>query len=79
MDQAFKDRFVDNVRRRRAAGISAPGETEDGYLFANELNTPRRLETLADMLVARGHGATRVEKILGRNLLRVMADAWKTG
>lgn len=79
VDQAFKDRFVDNVRRRRAAGISAPGETEDGYLFANELNTPRRLETLADMLVARGHGATRVEKILGRNLLRVMADAWKTG
>ena len=79
VDRAFKDRFVDNVRRRRAAGISAPGETEDGYLFANELNTPRRLETLADMLVARGHGAARVEKILGRNLLRVMADAWKAG
>jgi membrane dipeptidase len=76
VDQAFKDRFAGFVRERRAAGISAPGETEDGYLFAAELNSPRRLETLADMLLVRGHGADRVRKILGSNLQRVLSEAW---
>jgi membrane dipeptidase len=65
------------VRQRRAAGISAPGETEDGFLFANELNTARRLETLAEMLSARGHSDARIEKILGANLVRVFSDTWK--
>ena len=78
VDEAFKERFAGFVRTRREAGIAAPGETEDGYLFANELNTPRRLETLADMLGSRGHGDARIEKILGANLLRVMSDAWAT-
>lgn len=76
LDQEYRDRHVRFVRRRRAAGISAPDETEEGYLFAPDLNTPRRLETLADRLLARGHGSVRVEKILGRNLLRVLAAAW---
>jgi membrane dipeptidase len=78
VDQAFKDRFARNVRARRDAGISAPGETEEGYLFASDLNTPRRFEKLADMLLARGHGSSRVEKILGKNLLRVLTDTWKS-
>jgi membrane dipeptidase len=73
----FKERHAGFVRERREAGISAPGETEDGYLFANELNTPRRLETLADMLSSRGHTDARIEKILGANLVRVFADTWK--
>ncbi len=73
----FRERHAGSVRRRREAGISAPGETEDGFLFANELNTPRRLETLADMLSARGHSDARIEKILGANLVRVFADTWK--
>ncbi len=73
----FRERHAGFVRRRRAAGISAPGETEDGFLFANELNSPRRLETLADMLSARGHSDARIEKILGANLVRVFADTWK--
>jgi membrane dipeptidase len=73
----FKERHAGFVRERREAGISAPGETEEGYLFANELNSPRRLETLADMLSARGHTDGRIEKILGANLLRVFTDTWK--
>lgn len=72
----FKERHAGFVRARRAAGISAPGETEDGYLFANELNTPRRFETLAGMLSSRGHSDARIEKILGANLVRVFGDAW---
>lgn len=73
----FKERHAGFVRQRRAAGISAPGETEDGYLFANELNSPRRFETLAGMLSSRGHSDARIEKILGANLARVFSDAWK--
>jgi membrane dipeptidase len=73
----FRERHAGFVRQRRAAGISAPGETEDGFLFASELNTPRRLETLADMLSARGHPDARIEKILGANLVRVFNDTWK--
>ena len=77
VDDEFKEIFAGFVRQRREAGISAPGETEDGYLFAIELNTPRRLETLADMLSAHGHSDARIEKILGKNLVRVFSDTWK--
>jgi membrane dipeptidase len=77
VDQAFKDNHVRFVRQRRAAGISAPAETEEGYLFAADLNLPRRLETLADRLIANGHGGARVEKILGKNLQRVFSESWK--
>ena len=76
IDDAFRKNFAENIRARREAGIAAPGETEDGYLFANDLNTSRRLEILASMLSSRGHTATRIEKLLGRNLLRVFSDVW---
>ena len=78
LTQEFKDNHARFIRERREAGISAPYETEDGYLFASDLNTPRRLETLADMLLARNHSAARVEKILGKNLLRVLSETWKS-
>ena len=58
-------------RHRRAQ------ETEEGYLFASDLNTPRRFETLASMLADRGHQPSRIEKILGKNLLRVFSETWK--
>jgi membrane dipeptidase len=76
IDDAFRKRFAENVRARRDAGIAAPGETEDGYLFANDLNTSRRFETIALMLSKRGHSGARIEKILGRNLLRVFSEVW---
>jgi len=72
----FVRSFTANVARRRAAGIAAPQESEDGYLFANDLNTPRRFEQLADRLSLRGHSDDRIEKILGANLLRVFGAAW---
>jgi membrane dipeptidase len=77
LDQVYKDRHAGFVRDRRAAGIAAPGETEEGYLFGSDLNTPRRFETLADLLSARKHGDARIEKILGKNLLRVLSETWK--
>jgi membrane dipeptidase len=74
----FAAKFRENTRRRKELGIAAPYETDEGYLFASDLNTPRRLETLADMLLARGHSESRVEKLLGANLLRVLGEAWRT-
>jgi membrane dipeptidase len=76
LDQNYKDVFAQGQRERKAAGIAAPQESEDGYLFADDLNTPRRLEILATMLADRGHSAARIDKILGRNLMRVFAEAW---
>lgn len=72
----YRERFREMTRERKARGIAAPFETEEGYLFAGDLNTPRRFETLADQLLARGHSETRVRKILGGNLRRVFGEAW---
>ena len=77
LDQAYKDAFAKTSRERKAAGIAAPGETEDGYLFASDLNMPRRFEVLAGMLIERGHSARRIEKILGGNLMRLFGETWK--
>jgi membrane dipeptidase len=76
LSEAYKEQFRETTRTRKERGIAAPYETEDGYLFASDLNTPRRFETLAGRLLERGHGEARVEKILGGNLLRVFGEAW---
>lgn len=73
---AFVRRFREMTRRRKERGIAAPYETEEGYLFASDLNTPRRFETLAGMLLERGHSEATVEKILGGNLMRLFGDTW---
>jgi membrane dipeptidase len=76
LTDAYIEHFRETTRMRKEQGIAAPFETETGYLFANDLNTPRRFETLTDLLLARGHSETRVEKILGGNLLRVFGETW---
>ena len=77
LTEEYRTRFRETTRKRKEQGIAAPFETEEGYLFANDLNTPRRFETLAEMLLERGHSAARVEKILGANLLRLFRDVWR--
>jgi membrane dipeptidase len=72
----YKENFRKMTRRRAELGIAAPYETETGYLFANDLNTPARFETLAELLLARGHSESRIEKLLGANLLRLFGDSW---
>jgi len=76
---AFAEQFRQGTRLRRELGIAAPYETEEGYLFASDLNTPRRFETLAGLLLDRGHRNGRIEKILGGNFLRVFRDIWTPG
>lgn len=72
----FVAAFRRSVEERRKAGIGAPGENDEVYLFAPDLNSPRRLETLAGLLRARGHKTARVEKILGGNFARLFKEVW---
>ena len=65
-----------DVERRQAAGISAAGERAGVVPFIPDLQGPDQFRKLADMLLARGHTAARVEKILGTNALRVMREVW---
>jgi membrane dipeptidase len=76
LSEAYRRQFRDITRQRREAGIAAPFETEEGYLFAADLNTSRRFETLADLLLKDGFSESVTEKILGANLLRVFGDSW---
>jgi membrane dipeptidase len=62
------------VEQRKAAGISAPGEDRPAYI--PDLNTPRRMEIVADALLKRGYTSQVVEKILGANFRRVFAEIW---
>ena len=64
------------VEARRRAGISAAGEGPGVVPFIPDLQGPNQFRKLADMLAARGHASERIERILGRNALRVMRDVW---
>ena len=72
----FRAEHAGFVRERRRQGIGAPGEDENVFNYVPELNTPRRMEQIADLLAARGHAASRIEKILGGNWLRLFGEAW---
>ena len=64
------------VEGRMKAGIAAPGEDPEVPMFVTDLNTPRRMEVIADKLLARGHSEGRVEKIIGANFARLMSEVW---
>lgn len=72
----YRQRLIEELKRRRAAGMSAPGETEDVVPLIPDLNEPRRLERLGALLRQRGHSTARVEKLLGGNFLRLMKQVW---
>lgn len=73
---AFRRQLEDEIVQRRALGIGAPGETADVTTFLPDLCGPTQFQRLTDLLQARGHGAARIEKILGGNFRRLMAEAW---
>ena len=78
LTESFRAEFREITRRRREQGIAAPFETETGYLFASDLNMPRRFDKLGEMLLARGHSQPRVDKLLGGNLQRLFRDSWSS-
>jgi len=74
---AYRRMLQADVDQRRAAGIGAPGETADVVLYLPDLCGVNQFRRLAELLSARGHGDSRIAKILGGNLARAMADAWQ--
>ena len=73
---AWRRKLEDEIAQRRALGIGAPGETADVVTFLPDLCGPTQFQRLADLLAARGHGAARIEKILGGTFRRLMSEAW---
>jgi membrane dipeptidase len=68
--------FQKELEQRRNAGLSAP--EEDRPTYVEGLNTPRRLEIIADQLLRRGYSEQATEKVLGGNFARVFAEIWST-
>lgn len=64
------------VEGRLKNGIAAPGEDPEVPMFVTDLNSPRRMELIADKLLAKGHSSARVEKIIGGNFARLVHDVW---
>jgi membrane dipeptidase len=60
--------------QRTQAGLAAP--EEDRPTYVEGLNTPRRLEIIADQLLRHGYSAQATEKVLGGNFARVFAEIW---
>ncbi|NGZ87206.1 dipeptidase [Duganella aceris] len=73
---AYMKGLEEEVRQRRAAGISAPGERPDIVPFLPDLMGKDKFWKLADLLAKRGHSSGRIEKILGKNFLRVAGGVW---
>jgi membrane dipeptidase len=73
---AYREGLRKEIAERRAAGISAAGESDDSYTFVIDLRGPDQFHHLGDLLAARGHSQTRIDKILGGNLMRLYKDVW---
>lgn len=74
---AYRAALARGVAARRAAGVSAPGESADRPPFIPELNTPRRMELIAEALARRGYRNAALAKILGGNFARVLGEIWR--
>ena len=62
------------AEKRKADGIAAPGEDRPTYI--PDLNTPRKMELIADALLKRGQKSGVIEKIMGANFKRVFGEIW---
>lgn len=71
---------IENARKdyeqRKAAGIAAPGEGPDVFTVVRDYNSIDKLERLGSDLMKRGWTTAQVEKLLGRNLLRLYGEVW---
>jgi membrane dipeptidase len=64
----------DQQAERRKAGVNAPGENRPPYI--PDINTPRKLEFVADALLKQGYSDRIAEKVLGLNFRRVLKNIW---
>lgn len=74
VDDSDLEEMKKAAEKRKTDGIAAPGEDRPTYI--PDLNTPRKMELIADSLLKRGHKSAVVEKILGNNFKRVFGEIW---
>jgi membrane dipeptidase len=72
----YRKRLRAEVARRKAGGISAPGESGGRQPFIPALNRSDRLHEIARLMKSRGHGERVIEKVIGENFYRVMKEVW---
>ena len=66
--------FQKDVEARKKSGVSAPEEDRPPYVVG--LNTPMRVQVIAERLAQAGHPARVVEKVIGGNALRLFGEVW---
>jgi len=76
VDDAYRAAHRTFVQRRIQLGIAAPGEDPEVPMFTPDFNSPRRMELIAERLLARKHPESRVEKIVGGNFARLVKEVW---
>jgi membrane dipeptidase len=59
---------------RHKTGVAAP--EEDRPMYVEGLNTPRRIEVIADALLKRGYPARVAEKVVGANFVNALTGIW---
>jgi membrane dipeptidase len=74
--QAYAADLRKEHERRVAQGVAAPGERVDTHPFVDDLRGPDQFRKLARLLAVRGHGETRIAKILGGNFIRYAREIW---
>jgi membrane dipeptidase len=75
----FRAEHRRSIAARRARGISAPGEEDDVFTYVPDINSPRRMEIIADLMAKAGHGSARIEKVVGGNWMRLLGEVWGGG
>jgi membrane dipeptidase len=68
-------RLEAEVTRRRELGVSAP--REDTAPFVPELDDPRRMARIADLMSERSHPDRIIEKVQGANWDRLFEEVWR--
>jgi membrane dipeptidase len=71
----FFDMMKEVEKKRAASGVQAPGE-KGRFPYIQELNSPRRIEWLAEGMYQRGHGEGVIGKVIGGNFHRVFGEIW---
>jgi membrane dipeptidase len=69
-----RKQFADDMANRKKLGIAAP--EEDRPPFSPDLNTPDRMEIIANGLQKRGYSEDVVEKVMGKNFYRAFGEIW---
>ena len=72
-DTDLKEMKEDEENRRKM-GVGAPGENRPPYI--PDINTPRKLERIADALLKHGYSARVADKVLGLNFSRAFREIW---